>query len=892
MSRRATVRITFGFPLDPFQQRAMDALDQGRNVLVSAPTGSGKTVVAHHAVNLALDAGLRVAYTAPIKALSNQVHRDLAAALGPESVGLLTGDRSIRPDAPVVVMTTEVLRNMVYAHSPWLEGLGWFVLDEVHFLQDAYRGQVWEEVLIHAPASTRAVCLSATVSNAPELGAWIESLRGPTDVVVSHHRPVDLDVLYMVEDRSAPEDHLIPVFVDGRPNDVGRLFDDDRSNARRGSGGRTRRRYRTPRRVEVVDRLAAEDLLPGITFIFSRAACDDAAHACLDAGVRLTNAGERRAIREIVETHTAELSDADLSVLGYDRWLAALEHGVASHHAGMVPAFREAVEACFVRGLVKMVFATETLALGINMPARSVVLERLTRYTGDHHEVLTPATFTQLTGRAGRRGLDDHGVAVILWSPFVDFEQVARLASSREYTLRSAFRPTYNMAANLVARYTRSEAEGVIGRSFAQFQIDRSAVQIRASIDAVVARLAASESTEVDLAVEYLELTEELRRERRRRRSPRHEVLDSLAQLVPGDVIERSGGRNPSPIVVLAVANRSGGAVRVRACTSSGTLVNLHQHNVRSPVVTLGRIELPTPYRPNDDAYRRNAGRRLASARLQPRRRRSRPPPEDSDAIAVLKQAVADHPVDRRSDRRELIDAANSRIADRNELERLERRLDRRGGGLVGRFVSMVGLLEDLGYVDDWDLTAAGERLRRTYHECDLLVCEAVERGLIDDLDVPSMAAVLSCFVYERRGGEVTPSNFPTSEVADRVNRILEVAGDLGELERAAGGPETRSLDSGFCDMAYRWAAGDHLASVLEEETTGGDFVRTVRMLVDLMRQLAVTAPEPVTRTTLRRTVDALERGVVDPTREDDDDPEDRVEPGDSGGVSRAESNG
>ena len=457
----------------------MASLDAGRNVLVAAPTGSGKTVVGEHAVALALADGAKAFYTAPIKALSNQKYADLVAVLGTDRVGLLTGDHAINGDAPVVVMTTEVLRNMVYAGAPALGGLGFVVLDEVHFLQDTYRGPVWEEVLIHTPAPVRFVCLSATVSNAEELGEWIGTLRGPTDTVVEHVRPIRLDALYFVGDRSADRDHLIPILVDGQPNPEGGRFDAEQLKPAAQRHVRGRRRFFTPRRLETIERLNDEDLLPAIYFIFSRAACSDAALHCLDAGLRLTDAAERERIRELVEARVVALSDADLDVLGYDRWSAALEAGIAAHHAGLIPAFREAVEDCFNEGLIKAVFATETLALGINMPARAVVIERLTKYNGESHEFLTPGQFTQLTGRAGRRGIDEQGTAVVLWSPFSSFAQVATLAASREFPLTSAFRPTYNMAANLMHRYDREPAQRVLARSFAQFQADRAVVTLR-----------------------------------------------------------------------------------------------------------------------------------------------------------------------------------------------------------------------------------------------------------------------------------------------------------------------------------------------------------------------------------------------------------------------------
>ncbi len=468
-----------GFRLDPFQVEAIGAIDRGRSVLVSAPTGSGKTVVAEHAIATARAAGGRAFYTTPIKALSNQKYHDLVGVHGVSEVGLLTGDTSVNGEAPIVVMTTEVLRNMIYSRSAALDGLLWVVLDEVHYLQDAYRGPVWEEVIVHLPERVRLVCLSATVSNADEVAGWIEAVRGPTSVVVEATRPVTLDNWYLVDDRHGDGLVMLPTLVDGRANPDGDRYDIEHGETGRNRrGGRPRRRFATPRRVDVVDLLAERDMLPAIFFIFSRAACDDAVASCINAGMRLTTDGDRRRIREIVEHHVERLSETDLAALGYDRWTAALEAGVAAHHAGMVPPFKEAVEACFVEGLVKVVFATETLALGINMPARSVVIEKLTKFTGERHEALTPGQYTQLTGRAGRRGIDESGHALVLWSPFVGFEDVAGLASSRSFRLTSSFRPTYNMAANLVRRYPAEEAHRLLGLSFAQYQTDRDVVRL------------------------------------------------------------------------------------------------------------------------------------------------------------------------------------------------------------------------------------------------------------------------------------------------------------------------------------------------------------------------------------------------------------------------------
>ena len=482
-SDREAILARYDFPLDRFQIQAIDALDDGENVVVAAPTGSGKTVVAEYAIGAALSSGRRAFYTAPIKALSNQKYRDLIDIHGEDRVGLLTGDNSINGDAPVVVMTTEVLRNMIYAQRD-LSDLDVVVLDEVHFLQDTYRGPVWEEVIIHLPAHVRLVCLSATVSNADELAEWIETVRGATGVVLEERRPVQLDNFYYVGDITNDRLRLLPTIVDGRPNPDALRLDasavrfrrgrrDDR--APRGSG---QRKLTTPGRVETVEELAERGLLPAIYFIFSRAQCEEAARACVAAGLRLTDDEERSRINEIASGRLDGLSAADLEVLGYTAFIGQLVAGFAPHHAGMVPPFKEVVEACFNEGLVKVVFATETLAVGVNMPARSVVIEKLTKFTGDRHETLSAGQYTQLTGRAGRRGIDEHGAAVVLWSPFVTFEQVAELALSKSFHLRSAFRPTFNMAANLVRTYDATTARQLLTLSFAQFQADRDVVRL------------------------------------------------------------------------------------------------------------------------------------------------------------------------------------------------------------------------------------------------------------------------------------------------------------------------------------------------------------------------------------------------------------------------------
>jgi ATP-dependent RNA helicase HelY len=861
-------RSRYPFELDPFQVRAISALDLGESVLVAAPTGAGKTVVAEHAIARALREGAKAFYTTPIKALSNQKFADLARRHGSASVGLLTGDNSINGDAPIVVMTTEVLRNMIYAGSPALDGLRFVVLDEVHYLQDTYRGPVWEEVIIHLPADVRLVCLSATVSNAEEVAEWLGTVRGPTTLVLEERRPVELRNLYLVGDRQSERPQLLPTLVDGRPNPEAERLDNDTLQGRspRRGNRRPRRRFFTPRRPEVIDMLAEREMLPALYFIFSRIGCEEAVTACLDAGLRLTTPDERARIRAIVEERTAALTDDDLDVLGYDRWEAALEMGLAAHHAGMVPPFKEAVEACFVEGLVKAVFATETLALGVNMPARSVVIERLTKFTGEARAFLTPGEYTQLTGRAGRRGIDDLGYAIVLWSPFVPFDQVASLASSRTYGLRSAFRPTYNMAANLVRRYDPADAHHLLNLSFAQFQADRAVVRFETRIERQQERLARLEG---EVACDRGDV-EEYRalRQAEAQAAPapatRGSIEFALARLMPGDVVEVGGRR----VAVLSIAHRKGGAIRVKGIDRDGDPLTLGADDVPEPPERLGRIEMPAPYAPNNRAFQHKIADDLRTARL------TRRPASPDDAGPAgdgageqppFPSPLADHPVHGCPDRDRHLRALGQLDRARRELSDMRREVRTRTESLARRFDRVLRLLEAWGYLEGWALTERGQVLARTYHESDLLVAEAVTSGLLDGLDPASLAGLVSCFTYEQRGPTTPPPPwFPSRLVRTRWGDLERLADELRADEEAAGLPGTRAPDPGFVALAHAWAAGEPLGEVLgDEELSGGDFVRNIKTLIDLVRQVGDIAPDPATARAARQATAALHRGVV-----------------------------
>ncbi|HEY6593176.1 MAG TPA: DEAD/DEAH box helicase [Asanoa sp.] len=883
-----------GFDLDDFQREACESLEQGSGVLVCAPTGAGKTVVGEFAVHLALRRArsggpqAKCFYTTPIKALSNQKYHDLVDRHGADNVGLLTGDNSINGDAPVVVMTTEVLRNMLYAGSSALHGLAYVVMDEVHYLADRFRGAVWEEVIIHLPASVTLVSLSATVSNAEEFADWLVTVRGHTEVVVSEHRPVPLWQHMLVGRR------MFDLFHDAdaaRKHDVHpELLRYSREMLRRlelGGGahgwGRAGRgpRWKGPLRAEVVERLDREGLLPAILFIFSRAGCDAAVQQCLAAGLRLTTPDERTEIRQVVESRITAIPGEDLSVLGYYEWLDGLERGLAAHHAGMLPAFKEVVEELFVRGLVKAVFATETLALGINMPARCVVLERLVKFNGEAHVDLTPGEYTQLTGRAGRRGIDVEGHAVVVWSPEVDSRHVAGLASTRTYPLKSSFRPSYNMAVNLVGTVGAERARALLEASFAQFQADRSVVGLAKQVQrneettAAYGEEATCHHGDFDeyFAIRMAIADRERVIARQGQTQRRAAAVRSLERLRVGDVIRVPAGRRAGLAVVLDPGADGFGEPRPLVLTQDRWAGRITSADFTSPAEVLTRIRVPKHFNHRSPAARRDLAAAVSGTGIDRHSRRGRRGGAGADdkRLTELREQLRRHPCHSCPEREEHARWAERRWRLRRDTDELRQRVASRTGSLARTFDRVCGLLASRGYLSGvGEVTDAGRTLGRIWTEADLLVAECLRRGVWDALAPEELAAAVSVVVYEaRREGEERAS-VPRGPVADAIDATLKLWADLEAEEASRGVERTREPDLGFVWPILRWARGEALAKVLasghnlDGEMPAGDFVRWARQVVDLLGQLADSGgAAPKLRTTARQAVAAINRGVL-----------------------------
>ncbi len=924
----------YDFPLDPFQEEACGAVERGEGVLVAAPTGAGKTVVGEFAVHLGLVRGLKTFYTAPIKALSNQKYLDLVARHGQERVGLLTGDTSVNPHADVVVMTTEVLRNMLYSGSHDLDRLGFVVMDEVHYLADRFRGPVWEEVIIHLPAEVQVISLSATVSNAEEFGDWLGQVRGRTAVVVSEERPVPLTQHMMVGRRLLPlyshpadpaeqsdqldqseqpeleqqaertgQPPLNPELLKavkqarraaasgggskngyrGRGGDSAKGPQPWKRSARggraprRGEGGARTARLKPPSRLQVVTALEGARLLPAIVFVFSRVGCEQAVHQVVNAGVDLTTEAEAARIREVIERRTADIPAGDLGVLGFHFWAHALERGVAAHHAGLLPVFKETVEELFSAGLVKVVYATETLALGINMPARTVVLESLRKWNGSAHVTLSPGEYTQLTGRAGRRGIDVEGHAVVLAADDVEPATVSSLASRRTYPLVSAFRPTYNMAVNLLERMPRTRVREVLEQSFAQFQADRGVVELAAQARRKRRSL---EGLEKDMMCrlgdfrEYASLRQAIAEaeadlSRDKAAARRSETGRTMSSLGRGDVVVFRKGRRRRHGIVLEVGADRTGTPTITVLGEDSRVASLTPDTAPDGVMRVGVLRVADsvdPHRPRDrDRLVQRLVDALHSGDLEGGTKRTRTRSSRAQArrdsaienLERLRHEMRSHPCHGCPDREEHARVGRKWSRARAEAERLQRRIETRTGTIARLFDAVCEVLLELGYLRPVDrghperelrVTGAGKVLARIYAERDLLIAECLRTGVFEDLSAAELAGALSACVYEPRlsAQSIGLPVAPGSRLGQCLRAQLGVSHRIHDLESLARIEASSGAEPALAGSVQAWCDGAQLADILDAtELTAGDFVRWCKQLLDVVGQIASLSPPP-----------------------------------------------
>ena len=872
-SLRARWVSTLSFTPDPFQIQALDAVEAGSSVLVAAPTGAGKTIVGQFGAYVALEQGMRAFYTTPIKALSNQKYLELCDLYGADNVGLATGDTSVNSGAPVVVMTTEVLRNMIYAGAP-LSDLGVVILDEVHYLADKMRGPVWEEVIIHLPAHVAIIALSATVSNAEEFGAWIREVRSTCEIIVSEKRPVPLYQHMIVGE---------DIFDLYAPTGKGKLNPElvaatRDSGMRGGRGSRSWNRdvrVRRESRPSTLISLDRAQLLPAITFIFSRAGCEDAVRQILSTRITLTTRSEAAEIESYVDEVIALLPPEDAIVLGAEAWKRGLMRGIAAHHAGMLPLMKESVEHLFSRGLGKMGYATETLALGSNMPARTVVIESLTKWNGSAHVSLSAGEYTQLSGRAGRRGIDTEGHAVVSHRGGVAPEEVAALASKRTYPLISAFTPTYNMVVNLLARSTRAQTRKVLESSFAQYQADSAVValasrltELEAQRDATVEDLSCSHGD----VREYLTLRDQLGQAeksgaRARKREARDESRRLLSGVRPGDVLALTRGRKTRLCVVGAKATSASGRVEVSVIGEDATWRALAPEDVRGDIAVVGHMSIP-----GGSALRRTKERTRIAGELRSGAAKGiyelpAEPPQASDPVSALRVAMRQHPVHRCPHREEHARAGAQWARLAREIDRLRSSIDSQTGSVAAQFDRVCAVLERLGFLSGDEVTDAGQRLRRIFGERDLVVAMSMNEGTWNELDEAELASMVSALVYDSRSDDDAQQLAPAGvgiRLQEAWHESLATLERVHRVEKARGCDLTPNLDAGLMAATLAWAHGSTLATAIDATPIqAGDFVRWMRQVMDCLGQIASASSSGELTRKAEAAKDRIGRGIV-----------------------------
>jgi ATP-dependent RNA helicase HelY len=828
-----------GIRLDPFQIEACEALNHGRDVLVSAPTGAGKTVVAHYAVELALATSTRCIYTAPIKALSNQKFHELTARLGQAIVGLLTGDTTINRDAQILIVTTEVLRNILFQDADYMADVGYVVLDEIHYLADKDRGPVWEEVILSLPEHVRLVSLSATIANTHELVSWLESVRGATSLIESTTRPVPLEQYVAVGKK------IIPLYgSDGRASKALRAALRQHAQAQ----PREERRMSDGARRRLIFELDSRTMLPAIHFIFSRKGCDLAAQALLRANVTLTSPHEQRLIRAQIATLRDSLSESDRRAVHLESAAASLIRGFGVHHAGILPALKTLTENLMEQGLLRIVYATGTLALGIDMPVRTVVLEDLRRFNGQGFVDLTATEYTQLIGRAGRRGKDSVGNAVVVAQSELDPDALAELGSGRVEPLLSAFHTSYNTVVNLLAEHTQAEARGLLSRSFAQFQKNADIGQIAGRAERIRRRIEKEEKaltcSHGDI-VGYVRTRAALGRaskaaRRAAKREYRERIADSFADAVTGHLYAYARDDDVDYAVALSVEPE-----RIRVLTWLGELVWLREKNLRSELRDLGTIELPTGL-----SFKHRSTRATVADRIIDAVEERSDLGLDRDLLGSwsrfavpASEELNHHPcaacphLDAHLRKAETLLSLDARLSELDELTRSFTDSVGRDFDKTVQVLLTLGILQRDGATVRLGLGA--HTLRHLHVESDLLLYQCLAALPNDALDPAEMAGWASMFLEDDRLGSHIPRDETLGPLAWNAKDEAEF---LQQIEHEAGIERTGEPTPGCAEVFTNWARGATLESCLKSSRMeAGDFLSGVRRLADLLGQIAAT---------------------------------------------------
>ncbi|MEL7068918.1 MAG: DEAD/DEAH box helicase [Cyanobacteria bacterium J06581_3] len=873
----------FPFPLDDFQLDAIAALNKGESVIVCAPTGSGKTLVGEYAIHRALEMGRRVFYTTPLKALSNQKLRDFKRTFGDENVGLLTGDSSVNRDAPVVVMTTEIFRNMLYGTTigdvgTSLRDVQAVVLDECHYMNDRQRGTVWEESVIYCPPEIQLVGLSATVANGGQLTDWISEVHGPTQLIFSDYRPVPLSFHFAVEKG-------IFSLLNEKKTSIHPRLKNYRKPPRRQRGQKRKPAGATI--PSVVSQLQAKDMLPAIYFIFSRKGCDKSVQEV--ANMSLVTRAEAELLKRRIDAFVDRNPEAIRA-----NQLEPLYNGIAAHHAGILPAWKSLVEELFQAGLIKVVFATETLAAGINMPARTTVIKSLSKRTDDGHRLLHASEFLQMSGRAGRRGMDTEGHVVTVESPFEGAKEASHLALAPPDPLVSQFTPSYGMVLNLLQIHTVEEAQELIERSFGQYLATLHLAPQRKAIEALerdISILRDQLAYIDDVAVaEYEKLRGWLREEERLLKILQQQAEETLGASDPvaisfamsGTVLSLKGKnvKVSEPLPAVLVSKVPGpGQFPFLVCLGQNNrwyvatvkdVVALHSECDRlqsadSLTVPAGLVTSPGKSRKGDDETAEVVANIPELPEFEQQAPEVKEQREKAEAVAAK---IAQNPVGQLKNPKAV-------VKQRKRLRRLEDELRDRQNKYQDythrywlEFVSLMQVLENFECLDDEGPTDLGQMCAAIRGDNELWLGLAIASGEFDGLE-PQQFAAACC-------GILMENNRPDTWLRYQVSKpVLEALGGLRNLRRRIFQEQRRQdihipvwMEEEQIALVEQWALDVEWRELCDNTSLDeGDIVRILRRTLDFLSQIphVPNLPDEV-RSTARQAAFLLNRFPVNET--------------------------
>ena len=847
------LKTIFPFDLDEFQKAAIADLNAGRSVVVCAPTGSGKTVIGEYAIYRALSRGRRVFYTTPLKALSNQKLRDFRDRFGADRVGLLTGDASINRDAPILVMTTEIFRNMLYGTrigevGTSLAGVEAVVLDECHYMNDRQRGTVWEESIIYCPTEIQLVALSATVANSEQLTDWINQVHGPTELIYSNFRPVPLE-FYFCNPKG-----LFPLLDDNSSKINPRL----KKRGKEGAGEKGRgTRPEAPSLVYTLTQLRSRDMLPAIYFIFSRRGCDK---AVADLGtLSLVNQAEAEQLRWQIDEFLSRNPEA-----GRSGQIEPLYRGIAAHHAGILPAWKGLVEELFQQGLIKVVFATETLAAGINMPARTTLISTLSKRTDRGHRLLNASEFLQMAGRAGRRGMDELGYVVTLQTPFEGAKEAAYLATAEPDPLVSQFTPSYGMVLNLLQTYTLEETRELLERSFGKYLATlylKPKYEALAELQAQLAQIQASMgSVEPEQLDSYEKLRQRLKVERQLLKTLQEQAQEAWTEqlamtisfAMSGTLLSLRGKHVPtaSPILAVLVAKTPGaGQAPYLIClgrdnrwyvVTTADVVDLY---AELPPLNIPSDLLPPVEMPLKPGQSRRGNEVTAAIALKiPEPTVTYTAPEvlaQQERVAAVQAQLEAHPLHSLGNPATILKRRTKSIQLQAELAEREAELNRQSQRHWEEFLHLIEILQRFGCLDNLVPTPLGQIAAAIRGDNELWLGLALASGEFDNLGPHHLAAAIAALVTETPRPDTWVRYTLSPEVEEALAGLRGTRRQLFQLQRRYNVAMPVWLEYDLVALLEQWALGvewvDLCANTSLDE---GDVVRLLRRTLDFLSQI------------------------------------------------------